>query len=116
MPQTETQMRQLFAELQPGDKIEVEHEVKVGLKRWTTTTIGTVMKTERRRHGLHHRRSNDDRVWSDAVVMNRDDGETTTLTIDEFTINPNEHGAGWSCQEFRGLVVQGGGRTGSGNQ
>ena len=85
MSQSEAQMRQLFAELQPGDKIEVEHEVKVGQRQWTSTTIGTVVKTERRRHSLHHRRHADDKVWSDEVVMKRDDGETTTVAIDEFT-------------------------------
>jgi hypothetical protein len=77
-------MRQVFTELQPGDKVEVEHELSVGRKRWTTTMIGTVDKTERR-CGLHHRRSADDDVWSDVIVMTGDDDATTTVTIDEFT-------------------------------
>ena len=85
MPQTETQMRRLVTELTAGDRIEVEHEVKVGQKRWPTTTVGKVVRTERRRHGLHHRRNVDDKVWSDSVVLARDDGELTTVTIDEFT-------------------------------
>jgi hypothetical protein len=85
MPQSEAQMRQVFAELQPGDKVEVEQEVKIGLKRRITTTIGTVDKIERRRCSLHHPRNDDDKVWADVIVMTADDGAATTVTIDEFT-------------------------------
>ena len=79
--------RQLFTELQPGDRVEVEHEVKIGSsKTWQTITRGTVVSTERRRHGLHFRRNRDDKVFSDLIVLDRGDGELTTVTMDEFTI------------------------------
>ena len=83
--QNELSARQLFVQLQPDDKIEVLHEIKVGLKTWSTRTVGTVERTERRRHGLHFRRNVDDKVWSDVVILRRDDGEQTTITVDEFT-------------------------------
>ena len=57
-----------FDELKPGDRVEVDHLVTVGQESWTTTTAGQVVHTERRRHGLHHRRSNDDKVFSDAIA------------------------------------------------
>ncbi len=78
-------MRALVGRLEPGDRVTVEHEIKVGLERWWQTTTGTVVRTERRRHGLHHRRQQDDKVWSDVVVLARDDGERTSVAIDEFT-------------------------------
>ena len=77
--------RILFSELKPGDRIEIIHEIKVGLKVWTTRTVGTVVRTERRRHGLHFRRNLDDKVWSDVIILKRDDGEETTVTVDEYT-------------------------------
>lgn len=77
--------RALFADLKPNDRVEVIHEVKVGLKVWTTRTVGTVVRTERRRHGLHFRRHLDDKVWSDVIILKRDDGEETTVAVDEFT-------------------------------
>lgn len=83
---TVTEQRELFASLQPGDRVEIEHEIKVGLKRWTTTTRGTVERTERRRHGLHFQRNRDDKVFSDLIVLKRDDGELTTVTLDEFSV------------------------------
>ncbi len=84
-PQTEAEMRHMVAHLQPGDRIEVDHEVKVGMTRWHTQTVGTVVRTDRIRHSLHFNRNFDDKVWSDIIVLKRDDGELTTVTIDEFT-------------------------------
>lgn len=85
MKTTEAAVRQLYEDLAPGDKVVIEHEIKVGLKVWNTWSSGTVVRKERRRHGLHHRRNGDDRVWSDVLVIRRDDGELSTVMIDEFT-------------------------------
>jgi hypothetical protein len=74
-----------FSELRPGDKIEVKHQVKVGFRTWTTTTQGFVVGKERRRHSLHFQRNFDDKVFSDVLVLRRDDGELTTVTLDEFS-------------------------------
>lgn len=74
-----------FSALQAGDKIEVKHDVKVGFRKWTTTTRGEVVSKERRRHSLHFQRNFDDKVFSDAIVLRRDDGELTTVTVDEFS-------------------------------
>ncbi len=82
---TEAATRHLFSELKPGDRIELVHEVKVGLKRWSTRTAGTVVRTERRRHGLHFRRNLDDKVFSDLILLELGDGSLTTVTIDEYT-------------------------------
>jgi hypothetical protein len=75
----------VFSSLQPGDKIELVHEVKVGFRKWQTTTRGKVVKTERRRHGMHHQRNADDKVFSDIILLQRDSGELTTVTLDEFS-------------------------------
>lgn len=72
--------------LQPGDRVEILHEVKVGQRRWQSRTVGTVERIERRRHGLHFQRQFDDKVFSDLVVLRLDDGSLTTITFDEFTL------------------------------
>lgn len=83
---SELETRRTFADLAPGDRVEVEHEVKVGLQRWNTKTVGKVVRKDRRQHGLHFRRNVDDKVWSDVLVLEREGGELTTVTIDEFTV------------------------------
>ena len=79
------QMLETFAALQPGDRVEIKHEVKVGFRSWTTTTLGTVVSKDRRRHSLHFNRNFDDKVYSDVLILRRDDGELTTVTLDEFS-------------------------------
>ena len=78
--------RVLYEKLEPGDRIEVIHGVTVGSSAtWRSTTVGKVMRRERRRHGLHFRRNPDDKVYSDVLILARDDGELTTVTMDEYT-------------------------------
>ena len=78
--------RKIFSELRPGERVEIEHEVKVGsTKTWTTKTVGTVVNTERRRQGLHFRRNGDAKAFADMIVLKKSDGELTTITMDEFT-------------------------------
>jgi len=79
------QCYETFTELRPGDRVEVEHEVKVGFNKWRTTTAGEVVNLERRRHSLHFQRNFDDKVFSDSIVLRLDSGELTTLTLDEFS-------------------------------
>ena len=86
MTPEEYQSRTLYEQLQPGDRVEVVHGVTVGSSAaWSTTTVGKVLRRERRRHGLHFRRNGDDKVYSDVLILSRDDGELTTVTMDEFT-------------------------------
>ena len=75
----------VFHSLQPGDRVELEHVVKVGFRSWNTRTVGTVVSTERQRHSLHYNRNFDDKVFSDLILLKRDDGELTTVTLDEFS-------------------------------
>ena len=86
MTPEEYQSRSHYLDLQPGDRVEVVHGVTVGSSaKWSTTTTGRVLRRERRRHGLHFRRNADDKVYSDVLILARDDGELTTVTMDEFT-------------------------------
>ena len=71
--------------VRPGDRVEIDHEIKVGLKIWHQTTVGTVERFERRRQGLHFKRNVDDKAFCDLIVLRLPDGSLTTVTIDEFT-------------------------------
>jgi hypothetical protein len=76
---------QVYEQLQAGDRVELEHEVKVGFRSWTTLTQGTVVRKDRQRHSLHFQRNFDDKVYRDLLVLQREDGELTTVTLDEFS-------------------------------
>ena len=85
MNTSNSQVLAQFDELKIGDRVEVEHVVTVGQKSWTAKTCGTVVRTERRRHGLHFQRIGDDKVYSDEILLELPDGELTSLAVDEFT-------------------------------
>ena len=36
------QTLEVYQSLQPGDRVEVQHEVKVGFRSWNSTTVGEV--------------------------------------------------------------------------
>ena len=82
---THSETLRLFSDLRPGDHVELTHEVKVGFRSWTATTRGEVVRTDRQRHGLHYRRNRDEGAYSDIIVLRKDDGELTTVTLDEFS-------------------------------
>jgi hypothetical protein len=86
MPTSLSETPMAFEELRAGDRVEVEHLVTVGRKQWATKTVGTVVRTERRRHGLHFRRNVDDKVYSDVILLVLPDGELADVTMDEFTV------------------------------
>ena len=75
-----------FDDLQPGDRLEVEHTLTIGSSQRPVRTAGKVIRTERRRHGLHCHRAVDDKVFSDVILLELPDGELTTVMMDEFTV------------------------------
>jgi hypothetical protein len=75
-----------FDELRPDEHIEIERTVTVGERQWTTLTTGKVIRTERRRHGLHFQRNFDDRAYSDVILLELPDGELADIVLDEFTV------------------------------
>ena len=74
-----------FEQLKPGDRVKVTQRVKVGLKAWSTSVSGTVERTERRRNGLHVKRSGDDKAYCDVILLRKEGGDETTVALDEFT-------------------------------
>ena len=82
MTPEEHQSRSLYEQLQPGDRVEVVHGVTVGsTAKWTTTTVGKVLRRERRRHGLHFRRHPDDKVYSDVLILSRSVSVSSAIVV-----------------------------------
>jgi len=74
-----------FGQLKPGDEIEVVHRVTVGIRSWTLSVRGRVLRTERRAQGLHFPRTPDEKTYCDLIVLEQPDGQRTTVCLDEFT-------------------------------
>lgn len=76
-----------YAEVQPGERVEVVHVVHLGLRQGTSRTLGTVVTRARQEGGSDsgHRRAPDERQFFDQLLLRKDDGELSWLTLDEFT-------------------------------
>lgn len=79
------QARELFDELKPGDRIEVEYSATEGEKDRIVKTGGTVVRTERRMHGPHFQPNANNGMCRDAILLELPDGELTSVTVGEIT-------------------------------
>ena len=79
-------IQELFDELKPGDRIEVERVVAEGRQRRTAKTCGCVVRTERRREELHFHGNHGERPAGDVILLELADGELTTVAVDESTV------------------------------
>jgi len=79
-------MSELFDELKPGDRIEVEHGAGEDPRRQVATTTGLVVRTERGRSGPCFRGNPDDMSHNDMILLELPDGELTTVTVDDSTV------------------------------
>jgi len=68
----EAEMRQRYADLEIGDRVEVVHQVKICFRvNFEAHTVGTVVKKERRQCGIA--RNWDDKYWFDHLVLRKED-------------------------------------------
>ncbi len=73
-------------QLMPGDRVEVEHRLVVDQETRIVKTMGTLVRSERHLSGMHFRRASDEAVGSDSVLLELQDGELTSIAVDEKTI------------------------------
>jgi len=73
-------------DLQPGQRVRVRHKVRIGSSAaWEVLVEGVVEQVERMPTGLHTDRVPEDDVWVTTLLIRKDDGELTRLTIDQFS-------------------------------
>ena len=78
-----TSTRELFQELKPGDRIEVEHTESGDDKNNTTRTVGRVIRIEWSRHEPGAAPNRDQPVPPHVVLLELPEGELTSLTLDK---------------------------------
>jgi len=69
--------------LKPGQRIRITQTIRVGLKQWTTTVTGTFRKLNYLATGLATDRVPQDDIVVVAVHFAKDNGELSSVTLDE---------------------------------
>ena len=75
----------LVAQLKPGLKVKVTQQIPARDYSWTTGVHGTIIQYQQKQTGSWFAHSKNDKLWLDRLVLRKDDGEITTLNLDEFT-------------------------------
>jgi hypothetical protein len=75
----------LLRSLKPGQKIKIVQTVRVGAKRWTVTTGGVFREINYLATGVTTDRVPEDDVVIPMVHFTKDNGELSSIAIDENT-------------------------------
>ncbi len=82
-----TQRRSQDDEFRPGQRVEIVHCMQIGSRATESRTVGMLVGRQPLEGGIDsgYRRSWDEKQWFDHWYLRKDDGELTSLTLDEFT-------------------------------
>lgn len=67
-------------------RVKVTQQIAARDYTWVTTTEGTVVDYRQKPTGSWYAHSKDERLWLDRLVLKKDDGEITTLNLDEYAV------------------------------
>ena len=73
----------LLRSLRPGQRIKITQTVRVGLKQWQTTVLGTFRGVNFLATGLSTDRVPADDIVVVSVHFTKDNGELSSITLDE---------------------------------
>ena|SRR5688572_6013288 len=72
-------------ELIPGAIVEVTQQIPHRDRVWTNRIRGTVVSYQQKQTGSWFAHSKDDKLWLDRLVLRKEDGEITSLNLDDYT-------------------------------
>src|SRR5690242_16752747 len=75
----------IATKLTPGTRVKVTQQIAARNYTWTTTVTGTVVEYSQKQTGSWFAHAAADKLWLDRLVIKKDDGEITTLILDDYT-------------------------------
>lgn len=73
------------SQLEPGTRVEVVQQIPHRDRVWTQAVRGTVVAYEQKPTGSWFAHARGDKLWLDRLVIRKDDGEITTLNLDNYS-------------------------------
>ncbi len=83
--QIDPALKQLIMNLKPGQRIRITQTVRVGERIWTATVEGLYRSVNFLATGLSTERVPEDDIVVPAVHFAKDNGELSSITLDEHT-------------------------------
>jgi hypothetical protein len=75
----------LRTQLLPGAKVKVTQQIAARDYALTSDVIGTVLRFEQKQTGSWYAHSKNDKLWLDRLLVRKEDGELTTLNLDDYS-------------------------------
>jgi hypothetical protein len=72
-------------QLTPGTIVEVTQQIPHRDHTWTNTLRGVIVSYQQKQTGSWFAHSKNDKLWLDRLMIRKDDGEVTTLILDEYS-------------------------------
>jgi len=76
---------QLRQKLVPGARVKITQQIAARHYAWSADVRGTVVEFEQKETGSWFAHSKNDKLWLDRLVLRKDDGEMTTLILDDYS-------------------------------
>ena len=73
----------LVRSLKPGQRIQITQSIRVGAKKWKTTTAGTFREINYLATGITTERVPEDDIVVPMVHFTKDNGELSSVALDE---------------------------------
>lgn len=84
-------------QLTPGTIVEVTQQIPHRDRTWTNVVRGTIVSYQQKQTGSWFAHSKNDKLWLDRLMLRKEDGEITTLNLDEYShvkvLGKSEEGA-----------------------
>jgi hypothetical protein len=71
--------------LKPGVRVKVTQQIAARNYSWASEVRGTIVDYQQQETGSWFAHSKNDKLWLDRLTLRMDDGEITTLNLDEFS-------------------------------
>ena len=72
-------------QIEPGQRIRVFQEIDRREGNWTHETVGTVLSVKAEPTGSWHAHGKDTKLWLNRIRLQKEDGEITTIVVDQYT-------------------------------
>ena len=76
---------QMLSQLAPGKRVRVRQQIAARDYSWTAEVRGTIVSFDQRATGSWFAHSKNDKLWLDRLLLQKEDGELTTLNLDDYS-------------------------------
>jgi len=76
----------LRSKLVPGQRVKVTQQIAARNYTLTSEIVGTIVCCDQQQTGSWYAHSKNDKLWLDRLTLRKDDGEITTLNLDDYSV------------------------------